>query len=154
MLTCYILLLCFIWVVPIKSKMSYKSTWSPSAFDQSELDQIDIGLTLSRKNSKHLDLPNGFTICEKFNYRLLGKDPEPNNLMLLSIGCEHNFHSDCIWAYVDYKLTFVGLGSFNWILKNSETESFMVWTTNRWHQVCLAFEANSGNFIFVKVKVP
>ena len=130
----------------IESDFAYKSTLMPSQSN----DSVDIGLSLD-KSSIGLDFPRGFTFCQKFNYRILGKDPEPKTIQLVSIGCEHNYHADCLWTYTGYKLTFMGLGKFNWVLKNPNNNAFIVWTANRWHQVCNAFNAKTQKLVFVKV---
>ena len=112
---------------------------------------MDIGLILDKSNIE-LSLPNGFSFCVKFNYRVLGWDSK-----LVSIGCSNEFNVDCIWIPVGYYLTFVGVGNFNWILKQSdsigvENDNFLVWTTNQWHQVCLAFDASTSMLSFIKVR--
>ena len=134
----------------IGSEYIFTSTLMPSSSN----DSVDIGLSLNKTSlDHHLNFPNGFTFCERFNYRILGRDPEPKTIQLVSIGCQHNYHADCLWTYTGYKLTFMGLGKFNWILKNphSTNNAFIVWTANRWHQVCNAYDAKSQKLIFVKV---
>ena len=126
----------------IKAEIVYRSILKPT---NTANDNLEIGLVL-KKESVNLDLPNGFTFCEKFNYRVLGRYS-----VLVSIGCENGVHVDCIWTFVGYKLTFVGLGNFNWILKDPINDDFLPWTTNRWHQVCLSFDNKDSKLTFVKV---
>ena len=134
----------------IGSEYIFTSTLMPSSSN----DSVDIGLSLNKTSlDHHLNFPNGFTFCERFNYRILGRDPEPKTIQLVSIVFQHNYHADFLYTYTGYKLTFMGLGKFNWILKNphSTNNAFIVWTANRWHQVCNAFDAKTQKLIFVKV---
>ena len=53
----------------------------------------------------------------------------------------------------NYRQTFFFFGSMNWIIKNVELNSFLVWSTNRWHSICVAFDRTTSYITFVKVKI-
>ena len=53
----------------------------------------------------------------------------------------------------NYRQTFFFFGSMNWIIKDVELNSFLVWSTNRWHSICVAFDRTTSHITFVKVKI-
>ena len=124
-----------------KAQFVYKSTLMPSALN------VDVGLELDKNVTKiESNFETGVTLCGKFNYKVLGYWSR-----LYSIGCAHKYAGDCIWARMEYKRSFMGFGAFNTIVKDPEMDEFMVWRTNQWHQICLAFEVISSKLVFVKV---
>ena len=56
-------------------------------------------------------------------------------------------------AQANYRQTFFFFGSMNWIIKDIELNSFLVWSTNRWHSICVAFDRTTSHITFVKVKI-
>ena len=135
----YILLMYFISCT--QAEFVYRSSYLPS------MQIVDVGLELDQTMTKiEVNSKSGLTLCGKFNYKVLGYLSR-----LYSIGCAHKTAGDCIWARMEYKRSFMGFGAFNTIVKDPETDEFMIWRTNQWHQICLAFDAELLKLTFVKV---
>ena len=125
----------------IEAKFVYKSTYLPS------ISNVDVGLELNKNVTKiQTNFDSGLSLCGKFNFKVLGYLSR-----LYSIGCAHKTAGNCIWARMEYKQSFMGFGAFNMVLKDPENEIFMIWRTNQWHQLCLAFDSLTSKLTYVKV---
>ena len=51
-----------------------------------------------------------------------------------------------------YDMTFFWFGSMNWIVKDLQRNSFIIWSTNRWHSICVSFDRKTSHLTLVKVK--
>ena len=54
-------------------------------------------------------------------------------------------------AQANYRQTFFFFGTMNWIIKDVKLDTFLVWSTNRWHSICVAFDRANSHITFVKV---
>lgn len=102
------------------------------------------GLKLDRNSVlKNTSFNQGLSFCARFNYRKLGWDSymftslTPHHFARLSMG-----DSD----------TFLFFGNMNWIVKELQTNKFQIWSTNKWHHVCLSFDRTQFHLKFFKVK--
>ena len=91
------------------------------------------------------DFENGITICLRFNFMTL----------IGSIVFKHDRPGSpsMFEGQANYRQTFFFFGSMNWIIKDVELNSFLVWSTNRWHSICVAFDRTTSHITFVKVKI-
>ena len=85
----------------------------------------------------------GITICSRFNYRVLSKS------IIFSIGSDVDNWK--ITARAGYDETFLFFWNINWIVKEPDTNKFRIWTTNRWHHICLSFNKSTYQLTLVKV---
>ena len=93
---------------------------------------------------KDTNFTNGISICVRFNYRQLGGGT--------FIFAHHKPGEDqFVMAQAGYDETFFFFGKMNWILKDMKTDSFLVWSTNRWHSICVCFDRNTSHITLVKV---
>ena len=58
-----------------------------------------------------------------------------------------------MWMSPRYPATYFFFGSEggNWILKDLENETFILWHPYRWHHMCFGFEQDTGYVILAKV---
>ena len=128
----------FLWlIVENQSLVVYKS-----------LEPIDAkeplaGLTFDPKSAlKATDFSTGISFCGRFNYRKLGwqsfmvASSNPHLLVRLSMGGQS---------------TFLFFGNMNWIVKDLEKDKFLIWSTTRWHHICLSFDRINSHLQFFKV---
>ena len=54
-------------------------------------------------------------------------------------------------AQANYRQTFFFFGTMNWIIKDVKLDTFLVWSTNRWQSICVAFDRTNSYITFVKV---
>ena len=88
--------------------------------------------------SQPSNFTQGITICGRFNLaRLAGSN------FILAIGQQ-------MWLFMGYAETFLEFGFRNWVIKDLATDNFYIWSTNRWHQICLSFDRQSHHLMFVK----
>ena len=92
------------------------------------------------------------SICGRFQYKTLAGArsrfmfiQSPTDWSLFKLG-------------VGYKSSFVGFGNHDshgsmpsFILQDVNSESYMIWSTNRWHHFCLSFRMSSSHLKVVKV---
>ena len=103
------------------------------------------GLRLLKESvKKDTNFTDGITICMRFNYRQLG-----DGIYILGILDETGKRS--IDVIAGYQQTFFNFENFNWIVKDLIYDSFIVWSTNRWHSLCTAFDRAKSHITFVKV---
>ena len=96
---------------------------------------------MPNSTEKDANFTQGISICGRFNYRLLSA----NSFM---------FMSD--WTYInlpmDYEETFFHFGYYNWVVYTvNATDPYRNWVTNRWHSICIAFNAITSHLLLVKV---
>ena len=128
--------------------VAYQSTLTLNA------TKPDAGLKLIKKSiKKDTNFEKGITICVRFNFlALFGWDSivftHDNGLATDwdSLSAEWMFG-----ANAGYKRTFFVFGSMNWIVKDVELDTFLLWSTNRWHSFCVAFDRRNSYITLVKV---
>ena len=102
------------------------------------------GLQLVEESIKnHTKFEDGITICLRFNFRKLG-----------AIVFKHFSRASnpiMMEAQAIYKQTFLFFGNMNWIVKDMKSNSFIIWSTNRWHSICVSFDKKTSHIVFVKV---
>ena len=103
------------------------------------------GIRLLKESiKKDTNFTNGISICVRFNYRQLGSGT--------FIFAQHKPGTDLfVQAQSGYYESFFFFGKMNWILKDMKTGSFLVWSTNRWHSICVTFDRNTSHITLVKV---
>ena len=107
------------------------------------------GLTFDVSSvSKATNFTKGITFCIRFNFKLLSREstifatnmPTDDSVrLLLSAG---------------YHWSLLYFGGLNWILKESVSGSFELWSTNRWHSICLGFDKLTSRITLIKVCEP
>ena len=99
---------------------------------------IGSGLKLIAESVNPSNFTNGISICGRFNLtRLAG------TTRILAIGNQ-------MWAHMGYDETFFEFGFRNGIVKEVHTNNFRLWSTNRWHQICISFNRKTSHLMFVK----
>ena len=105
-----------------------------------ESDEPFSGLRLIPTSvSKSSNFTHGLSFCARFNYRRLGW----NSYTFFTL-VPYKF----IWLPMGNTETFFFFGKMNWILKDSD--SFRIWSTNKWHHICVSFDRISFNLKVVK----
>ena len=86
---------------------------------------------------------DGITICLRLYLRKLG-----------GVVFKHEYPGKPVFmeAQAIYKRSFFFFGNMNWIVKDLQKNSFFIWSTNRWHSVCVSFDKKTSQITFVKVK--
>ena len=113
------------------------------------------GLKYINEQNKNINFNEGFTVCARFNYKKLSWKS-----WLFDFDQKGKTKS-FLWFKISYPNTWFGLGNFggggkkygSWLLKDPETKNFNIWYANRWHHVCIAFEAKSSHIALIKVSV-
>ena len=112
------------------------------------------GLKYKNEQNKNINFNEGFTICARFNYKKLG-----HKSWLFDFDQKGKSKS-FLYLRIEYPATWFGLGNFgggkryaSWLLKDPKTKNFNIWYANRWHHVCIAFDAKSSHIALIKVSV-
>ena len=108
----------------------------------------DAGLRLIPKSSGDSNFTQGITICGRFKYQRLSKEST-----MFDIAAQQQ-DQRLVWSFMGYKETFIGFGDNheNWVVKNPPDNNFLIWASNRWHHVCLAYNRPTAHLLFVKVR--
>ena len=98
---------------------------------------------------------NQFTICCRLSFQRLGAKSY--------IFALENVYSPTqfLWLKAHYPNTWSGLGNYelgnesytNWILKDAAQNKFTIWTTNKWHHICIGFDGNLQKVTYVLVRL-
>ena len=104
----------------------------------------DAGLKLIKESiKKDTNFEKGITICIRFNFLAL---EHWIRIFTHDTGLATDFY-----ASAGYKETFFIFGTIGWIVKDVETDSFLLWSTYRWHSICVAFDRTNSHITYVKV---
>ena len=127
--------------------VTYKSTLPLNAI------KPDAGLKLIKESiKKDTNFEKGITICIRFNFLALG---EWSPLFTHDVGLATDWHSlyaqSMFFARVGYKKTFFIFGTMASIVKDVDSNTFLLWSTNRWHSICVACDRTNSHITFVKV---
>ena len=128
--------------------VTYKSTLPLNA------TKPDAGLKLIKESiKKDTNFEKGITICIRFNFlALLGSK---SGFFIHDTGLASDWESlnaqSMFRANAGYKQTFFHFGNMNWIVKDVESNIFLLWSTNRWHSICVAFDRTNSHITYVKV---
>ena len=118
--------------------VTYKSTLPLNA------NKPDAGLKLIKESiKKDTNFEKGITICIRFNFLALG---HYIRVFTHDTGLDTDFY-----ASAGYKETFFIFGTIGWIVKDVERDSFLLWSTYRWHSICVAFDRTNSHITYVKV---
>ena len=99
------------------------------------------GLKLDKESIKNnTNFSDGITICIRFNYRQL-------NINLIIFFNQHSGTK----TRAGYQRTFLDFGGMNWMIKDLKRDSFHIWSTNRWHSLCVSFDQTTSHIAYVKV---
>ena len=99
------------------------------------------GLKLDKESiKKDTNFSNGITICIRFNYRQL-------NINLIIFFNQQSGTK----TRAGYQRTFFDFGGMNWMIKDLKRDSFHIWSTNRWHSLCVSFDKATSHIAYVKV---
>ena len=119
--------------------MTYKSTLPLNATNPFA------GLKLLKESvKKDTNFIDGITICIRFNYRQLEGRDKTNSNFIFS-------HGHFVQAHARYQQTFFFFGSMNWLVKDVKKDSFLLWSTTRWHSLCISFDRATSHITFIKV---
>ncbi len=98
----------------------------------------------------------GLSICVRFNFKVL----MDSKSTLYEIMSDHE-RGEPVWemAYlrVGDSITFIGFGKDidqdmpSWIVQMKGSQVFKKWTTNRWHHVCMSYDALNSYITVVLV---
>ena len=132
---------------PSQGLVTYQSTLPLNATDS------DAGLKLIKESiKKDTNFEKGTTICLRFNFLALGTK---STVFIHDTGLATDWQTfkakSMFYAYAGYKRTGFFFGNMNWIVKDVETDTFLLWSTNRWHSICVAFDRTHSHITYVKV---
>ena len=132
-----------------RALVTYQSTLPLSA------TKPDAGLKLIKESiKKDTNFEKGITICLRFNFlALLGQG---GYIFIHDTGLGTDWLSSRVQsmfqAWAGYKQTFFHFGHMNWIVRDVESNIFLLWSTNRWHSICVAFDRTNSHITYVKVR--
>ena len=112
------------------------------------------GLKYKNEPNKNIDFKDGFTACARFNYKKLG-----GKAWLFDFGTNGGDDREFLWFRIAYPATWFGLGNkkggkgyvSSWVLQDPKTENYNIWYANKWHHVCIAFDAKRSHIAVIKV---
>jgi hypothetical protein len=114
-----------------------------------ETPQPNAGLQLVKSSiEKESNFSNGFTICERFKYDLLRQEFGP--MFFFQPGSESDSYRNSAYCYLRNDHSFCFFFDFNYIVKDTDSNSFKLWTPGNWHHVCFSFDRTSLHLIFIK----
>ena len=99
---------------------------------------VESGLKLLPESVSASNFTQGITICGRFNLARVG-----HSSWIIAIGSQ-------MWLFMGYQETFLEFGFRNWVIKEIANDNFYLWSTNRWHQICLSFDRTQNHIMFVK----
>ena len=111
------------------------------------------GLKYINAQNVDIDFNEGITICARFNYKKLGEKAWLFDLDRKGKG------KPFLWFRIMYPNTWFGFGRYDkgrgyyssWVLKDPKTQNYNIWFANRWHHVCIAFDAKRSHIAVIKV---
>ncbi len=108
---------------------------------------------MTDKDNVDLNRKFGFSLCARFNFKrlLLSKST------IVRIGTVSDWH--LAFVFPGYQSSFIAFGNWDeygstpgWILQEKGSSDFMLWSTNRWHHICLSYKTSTSHITLVKVK--
>ena len=128
--------------------VTYKSTLPLNA------TAPNAGLKLIKESIKRdTNFEKGITICIRFNFLALVSSP----LFTRDVGLATDWQTfnaqSTFSAWADYKKTYFAFGTIFWIVNDAKSGTFLLWSTNRWHSICVAFDRTNSHITFVKVHI-
>ena len=113
------------------------------------------GLKYINENNNDINFDSGLTVCARFNYKKLG-----GNAWLFDFD-KSNDSKSFLWFRIMYPATWFGFGRFgdgtgyysSWALQDPKTKNYNIWYTNRWHHVCIAYDAKKSHIAVIKVSI-
>lgn len=101
------------------------------------------GLRLNPKSIlKETNFTKGVSFCGRFNYRKLGWYSKMIDAM------SYPFF---VTMYMGEPNTFINFGNLWLIVKDIEKNTFHIWSTNKWHHICLSFDRSKFHLKLYKV---
>ena len=128
--------------------VTYKSTLPLNA------TAPNAGLKLIKESIKRdTNFEKGISICIRFNFLALALLSSPlfTHDVGLATGWQTLYEQSMFFANIRYKKTFFIFGTMSWIVKDAKSGTFLLWSTNRWHSICVAFDRTNSHITFVKV---
>ena len=112
------------------------------------------GLKYKNEPKKDINFNDGLTACARFNYKKLGR-----KAWLFDFGTNGGDDREFLWFRIAYPATWFGLGNkkggkgyvSSWVLQDPKTENYNIWYANKWHHVCIAFDAKRSHIAVIKV---
>ena len=128
--------------------VTYKSTLPLNA------TAPNAGLKLIKESiKKDTNFEKGITICIRFNFLSLVWSPLFTHDVGLAPDWDTLYAQSMFYVRVGYKKTFFVIGTMSWIVKDAKSGTFLLWSTNRWHSICVAFDRTNSHITFVKVHI-
>ena len=142
-----ILLLSFIKSVHPRTISLFESTAPVSD------NQVLSGLSLISDNvNVKLSEKPGFSLCARFNFKRLLKGKS----MIVRIGTVEDWF--LTFLFPGYHASFTAFGNWDenrsapgWILQEKSADTFMLWSTNQWHHICMSYMTSTSHITYVKV---
>ena len=111
------------------------------------------GLKYKHVQNGNLNFNDGITICARFNYKKLGEKAWLFDFDRKGKG------KPFLWFRIMYPNTWFGFGRYDkgrghyssWALKDPKTQNYNIWYANRWHHICIAFDAKRSHIAVIKV---
>ena len=128
--------------------VTYKSTLPLNA------TAPNAGLKLIKESiKKYTNFEKGITICIRFNFLAFVWSPIFTHDVGLATD-RQTFNAQATFsAMAEYKKTFFIFGNMGSIVKDAKSDTFLLWSTNRWHSICVAFNRTNSHITFVKVHI-
>ena len=107
-------------------------------------------------SQNHSDFAQSFGLCLRFNFKRLGKSSDitkPRIIYIPSPYSKRNF----LTLTAEYEGAWFHFGNYerpnaysNWVLFEPP-DNFKIWSANKWHHLCIAFEKSTSFVKLVKV---
>ena len=108
-------------------------------------------------NQNPAKFSQSFGLCLRFNFKKLGKSSDITKPTIIYIPNPHSKKS-FVRLRAEYEGTWFHLGNYerqnafsNWVLFEPPDNFYLIWSANKWHHLCFAFEKSTSFVTLVKV---
>ena len=143
-----LLLKCFLLLLKYSNSLILYQSTIPM-----QIDKVS-GLHFLNDYSSKVDDHN-LSACVRINYKRFKSYTGATILHFGDIALARpfvNLAAGYPWTFPDLGIYLKEKGYDNWILRELP-DNFIVWTTNKWHHVCLSYSKVNSRIIVVKVQI-
>ena len=112
-----------------------------------------------RNPSKEVVEQHDFSACIRFRFKRLGITSADARILTIPNPKIIDNSRLFLKTYVRYGATWFDFGNYekvngfsSFVIGDVYKDDFQIWSIDRWHHVCLAFDKNNFKVIFVKVR--
>ena len=129
-----------------------------SVLNMEKAKKVPSGLHYSNPSNKVLET-HDFSACIRFNYKRLGITSADARIITIPNPKIVDLSRLFLKTYARYDATWFDFGNYekvngfsSFVIKNVYRDDFQIWSIDRWHHMCLAFDKKTFKVILVKVR--